>query len=108
VSYAEAWRTLLGEVRKIGPEPSPSTERASPQLSLVFEETPALCPHHDAAHVCNLCPERFGTDGWGFVHRTQLKGRTPLRRCRCCGKFKPRPEWGAVDFFLCRTCEAAL
>jgi hypothetical protein len=98
---------MLGAVSTL--EPSPAAAPAdSPQLTLLFE-TPAVCPHHDAAHVCDRCPERFGTDGWGFVHRTLLKGRTALRRCRGCGTLKPRAEWGSIrQYFLCRTCEAAL
>jgi hypothetical protein len=56
------------------------------------------CPHHDAAHVCEHCPEAYDTDNRGFVHRLELKGRVPLRKCHGCGKLKPPGEWSAGGF----------
>lgn len=53
------------------------------------------CPNHDAAHVCDECPEAFDTDGRGFVHRVLLRGRTPLRRCHVCKAMTPQESWGS-------------
>jgi hypothetical protein len=62
------------------------------------------CPLHDAAHVCDKCPERYDTNGQGFVHRQECKGRVALRGCHCCGALKPQPDWSTVDWFFCADC----
>jgi hypothetical protein len=62
------------------------------------------CPHHDAAHVCSRCPERYDTDGQGFVHRHDCKGRVALRECRSCKQLKTKPEWSLIDWFRCAEC----
>jgi hypothetical protein len=70
------------------------------------------CPLHDAAHLCEACPERYDTDGRGFVHRLELKGRVPLRRCSGCREWKAPGEWSTVglasstngEWFKCAAC----
>jgi hypothetical protein len=62
------------------------------------------CVHHTAAFVCDRCPERYDTDGRGFVHRTLLAGRTPLRQCEICGECKPPAEWSRGYWFRCAKC----
>lgn len=70
-------------------------------------DKPEPCPNHDAAHVCDECPDRFDTDGRGFVHRTLLRGRTALRRCACCRGFFPLEQWNTVAWSYCLTCVPA-
>jgi len=56
------------------------------------------CPLHDAAHVCERCPERYDTDARGFVHRLELRGRVPLRKCTGCGEWKAPAQWSTGGF----------
>jgi hypothetical protein len=62
------------------------------------------CPHHDAAHVCEDCPEQYVTEGRGFVHRSELKGRTPLRQCEVCMGWKTPAQWSLGYWFRCAEC----
>ena len=62
------------------------------------------CVHHTAAFVCDRCPERYDTDGRGFVHRQLLAGRVALRECRGCKQLKSKAEWSLVDWFRCAAC----
>ncbi len=62
------------------------------------------CPRHDAAHVCEKCPERYDTDARGFVHPQLRKGRVPLRVCNGCGLLTPPEWWSKRDWFRCAAC----
>ena len=61
------------------------------------------CPDHDERHVCDRCPEQYDTDGFGFAHRFELKGRTALRHCIRCGVPKTRAEW-SDEWAWCKAC----
>lgn len=63
------------------------------------------CPHHDGAHVCSECPERFETDGAGFPHASACKGRIALKRCASCGRLVRRAHWD-VRAWRCTDCVA--
>lgn len=75
------------------------TERG-PQLSLGLAPR---CPNHDDDSVCNECPEALGTDANGFPHRTDAKGRRPLRRCPTCKGFVGKGDWN-VKHWMCNGC----
>lgn len=62
-----------------------------------------LCPWHGPENVCNRCPERFDTDGLGFPHPQECKGRVPLKECKRCAKLVAREDW-IVATWCCRTC----
>lgn len=91
-----AYRTRLGEFD--------APKRSASRKGKTREIFPA-CPRHGADSVCEECPEQYHTDGHGFVHYTDAKGRTPLRRCEDCHGFKPKREWSQHDFFRCKACE---
>jgi hypothetical protein len=61
------------------------------------------CPHHGPENVCNLCPERPWTDGWGFPHRIDASGRVPLKECKVCRTLVKRENWH-VARWCCKTC----
>lgn len=63
------------------------------------------CRRHGPEHVCDRCPERYDTDGWGFVHPSLLKGRTPLQTCAGCRRLVTRAEW-SLTAWRCTRCAA--
>jgi hypothetical protein len=48
-------------------------------------------------------PGAAATDGWGFVHRTLIDGRTPLKTCRVCGSLVTREHWN-LSAWCCKGC----
>lgn len=77
------------------------------QLELFAGALAAKCPFHGPANVCNHCPEKFSTDGWGFVHIRLCKGRVPLKTCERCGMLVTREHWN-VRAWCCIECAALL
>lgn len=63
---------------------------------------PAVCTDHGPEFVCE--DEEYSTNGFGFVHKTHLAGRTPLRRCARCGELKTIDDWAASHFSMCKGC----
>jgi hypothetical protein len=72
------------------------------QLDLFGAPAAPACPHHDAHHVCEF--EGLDTDGSGFVHRAECKGRIPLRMCHGCGEMVSPGRWNHRDFWQCLKC----
>ena len=64
---------------------------------------PAVCTDHGPEFVCE--DEGYSTDGRGFVHKTHLAGRVPLRRCARCGELKSLGEWAENYFSTCKPCQ---
>lgn len=61
------------------------------------------CPRHGPENVCNLCPDRFDTDGYGFPHRAVCKGRVPLKACKRCNMLVLKENWHLTEW-CCKTC----
>jgi hypothetical protein len=74
----------------------------SPDVRLAGEPTVARCPHHGPEYVCER--EGLGTDYSGFVHRSECKGRIPLRRCKRCNSWTTPGQWNHADWFHCLRC----
>ena len=53
----------------------------------------APCPHHDASACCTECPDHRATDGRGFPHPSERRGRAPLQRCLGCRQLRNPDEW---------------
>lgn len=66
------------------------------------------CPNHAADAACLDCQNGDTTDGVGFPHPANCKGRTPLRECEHCKRFVPREQWrqdyGTPLRAGCETC----
>ncbi len=65
---------------------------------------PPVCPHHDERHVCVECLPGACTDGLGFIHRIDAKGKLPLRRCEGCKRLRTPGHWNHRDYFHCVEC----
>lgn len=65
------------------------------------------CPHHGPDAICDRCPEGFDTDGKGFPHPAERKGRRALRVCHGCGQATPLENWNVETFFHCKGCTKA-
>jgi hypothetical protein len=59
------------------------------------------CAHAEDA-ACLACQDGNSTDGVGFPHPGNCRGRTPVRECRLCGRFVRREEWRAVSALVVR------
>lgn len=68
----------------------------------LFSTSP--CPLHTADFVCDQCPEEFDTDGRGWVHRSLLKGRIPMRTCKVCKRLTVKADWSETHWDRCRSC----
>lgn len=53
--------------------------------------------------MCDRCPARFETDGYGFPHPQLARGRLRMRLCRKCGKLATVAEWN-LDEGVCAGC----
>lgn len=62
------------------------------------------CRYHDAAAVCDRCPDEFYTDGLGFPHPIVCKGRQALRVCGGCERATPVERWNRQAFGHCLEC----
>jgi len=65
------------------------------------------CPHHGPDACCTQCT--LTTDGLGFPHPSQAKGRRALQQCRRCGKWFASYQWVhdiAAGRFGCIGCVA--
>jgi hypothetical protein len=51
------------------------------------------CPNHAEDAACLDCQDGDTTDGAGYPHPTNCKGRTPVRECEHCKAFVPREQW---------------
>lgn len=63
------------------------------------------CPRHGPENICNLCPDRFTTDGWGFPHPHHAKrlGKVPLQLCERCATLVRKESWN-VKAWCCKGC----
>lgn len=68
------------------------------------------CTNHGVDSCCTECTKT--TDGRGFPHSSQCKGRRPLQRCPLgCRRWVPTSEWIhdiARVIFGCETCARPL
>lgn len=51
------------------------------------------CPNHGPEFACLECQDADTTDGVGFPHPGNCKGRTPVRKCEHCNYFVAREVW---------------
>ncbi len=69
--------------------------------------SPPLCPHHGADACCPECPDHAATDGRGFPHACEARGRKLLQRCARCRRLVGRDRWVhdiARSVFACKAC----
>ena len=65
------------------------------------------CAHHGADACCTECPDHAATDGRGFPHPREAKGREALQRCPYCRYWVLAAEWTndiPLALFGCKTC----
>lgn len=58
------------------------------------------CTIHGDDACCTLCTTT--TDGYGFPHPSDAKGRRRLQRCPTCGKWVEPDRWRADPIRLLR------
>lgn len=91
--------------RSAGSKPRTSGSEASdPGRSAALPALAYTCPLHDAAHVCEDCPEPLDTDASGFVHRGDCRGRIALRTCERCGELRSPGRWNHGRGDVCLEC----
>lgn len=65
------------------------------------------CPHHGADACCPECPGHTATDGIGFPHPSEARGRWRLQRCSRCRRLVGPDRWvhdPARALFACKAC----
>jgi hypothetical protein len=63
------------------------------------------CPNHDDAACCTACTS--GTDGLGFPHPSEAKGRRRLQQCSFCKNWIEPAAWLTDVYnaiFCCTGC----
>jgi hypothetical protein len=98
--------TTRGTCRLAIDAPGQNVERLPPQQRTVTKARrggakrvhgklpePAPCPHHGPAACCPECPDHQSTDGRGFPHPSERRGRIALQRCPECRELRPPEQW---------------
>lgn len=87
----------------------PLTERELKQLKFERDLLRAACRLHADGAVCDRCPARYRSDGYGFPHPTQAGGRLRLRVCHSCNKLMTIAEFDRDSYpahVRCLACKA--